>query len=544
MDPDSDQSPSPTPITVPLAAGSVAAFDWRHCARRLLVCNPFFLCSAAVLLFGVNRLSIDPNFLGEERANLLFNYGALQFYEFLVVGTAIILARRKIWYDSALLVVVEHGLLLVPFMLLSQSALLNPRLGITLAVGAFAFAALRAFTIHRGYPQFNLPLRALALGAALLVVNAALPMIYPLAVEKDTDDWAQPNLLLWYVVMPILAGGANLLPRPKRYGGLNPERHWLPLFTYTLWLAGTGVHIWCLGYISKIEFQLHYLGPTAMVAAWTMLRRIGDCVLEPGIKWAIALLGLTFVMPFIAFGNSGMFEVLVLVNAAFYGLLFRKRTGAPRTLLRELMLASSALLVLGVPEEFARIMLPNFLRTQAVILAIALTICVSALRWFRVRLGLAAAAAAAAISELFWPGAPVDLYLQTAVVILLAHSLGWKNAGPLASALRAFAGAVWIADAAVWIHRAPLRTDLVLSVVALALLLAWFVMWWITSRRRDWIIAASAGAVALSAPSDWLAHQGSPGLIALAVSLALFAMGFSVAWTRHLWEHSQDAASH
>jgi len=61
-----------------------------------------------------------PNFLGEERANLFFNYGALQFYEWLVVVTAIILARRKIWYDSALLAVVEKRLVLVPFMLISQ----------------------------------------------------------------------------------------------------------------------------------------------------------------------------------------------------------------------------------------------------------------------------------------------------------------------------------------------------------------------------------------------------------------------------------------
>ena len=544
MDSDANQLPPPPPIAVPLAAHTGATFDWRHWARRLLVCNPFFLCSAALLLFGVNRLSIDPNFLCEEKANLLFNYGALQFYEFLVVGTAIILARRKIWYDSALLVVVEHGLLLVPFMLLSQGALLNPRLGMILAFGAVAFAAFRAFAIRRGYPQFNLPLRALALGAALVVVNAALPMIFPSAVEKDTDNWAMPNLLLWYLVLPILTGGANLLPRPKRYGGLNPERHWLPLFTYTLWVVATGAHLWCLGYICKIEFQIHYLGPTAMVAAWTMLRRIGDCVPAPGTRWEMALLCLTFIAPFVAFGNPALFEVLVLVNAALYALLFRKQSGASRTLLRELMFASSALLVLGVPEEFGRIALPNFVRAHAVILAIAFTICISALRWFRVRLGLAAAAAAAVIVVLFWPGAPIDLYLQTALLFLLAHSLAWKNNGPAVTLLRAFAGTLWIADAAVWIHQAPLRTDLFITSVALALLLTWFVMWWITSRRRDWIIAASASAVTLCAPFDWLVHQGSQGLIALAASLALFGVGFTVAWTRHLWERHHDVAPH
>ncbi|HWN93980.1 MAG TPA: hypothetical protein VNT99_03015 [Methylomirabilota bacterium] len=36
---------------------------------------------------------------------------------------------------------------------------------------------------------------------------------------------------------------------------------WLPLFSHELWVIGTGAHIWCLGYISKQEFHLHYLGP-------------------------------------------------------------------------------------------------------------------------------------------------------------------------------------------------------------------------------------------------------------------------------------------
>src|SRR5688572_24282070 len=107
--------PDEAPPVFDIPPDSEVKIDWLHWIRRLLVCNPFFLCSAALLLFGVNRLSLDPNFLGEEQSNLLFNYGALQLYGFLVVGTALILARRKIWYDSALLVVVEHGLVLVPF---------------------------------------------------------------------------------------------------------------------------------------------------------------------------------------------------------------------------------------------------------------------------------------------------------------------------------------------------------------------------------------------------------------------------------------------
>src|SRR5687767_1604534 len=97
--------------------------SWAFWIKRLLVCNPFFLCSAALLLFAVNRLSSDDKLFVSELQNLLFNFSALQFYEVLVVATAIVLARRKIWYDSALLVALEQGLVLVPFMLISQATM-------------------------------------------------------------------------------------------------------------------------------------------------------------------------------------------------------------------------------------------------------------------------------------------------------------------------------------------------------------------------------------------------------------------------------------
>ena len=67
------------------AAVEARGVDWRYWARRLLVCNPFFLCSAALLLFGVNRLSLDPNFLGDDRANL-FAQDSL-FYQATQLGT-------------------------------------------------------------------------------------------------------------------------------------------------------------------------------------------------------------------------------------------------------------------------------------------------------------------------------------------------------------------------------------------------------------------------------------------------------------------------
>jgi hypothetical protein len=511
--------------------------DWRAWTRRLLVCNPFFLCSAALLLFGVTRLSLDPNFLPQEQTNLLFNYSSLQFYELLVVGAAIILARRKIWYDSSLLVVVEHGLAFVPFMLISQGALLSPRLGTALALGAVLMTMLRGWAIRRAYPLFNLPPRVLCFGAVLLLVNAALPCVFPPMVENNPiEEWAIPNLVLWYVVLPLLVGGANLLPRPTRYGGLNPERHWLPLFVYALWGGGTGTHFWCLGYIGEQPFQIHYLAPAACIAAWTLWRRIPDCVQQPGARWEMAMLCLTFASPLVAFGEPTLFAVLALMNAAVYAMLLRRRAGTTQRLLRELLIGSAALLVLGLPENIGRLLLPEFTRMHALVLAAATAVFTSALRSRRMAVGFAAAVGAGISVALIFPNAPAHLTIETAAVFLLAHSLGWSRRDAAASFLRIVAGGLWVIDAGISIHTADWQTDVAIGSIALALSLAWWVVGRFYGERRHWIVLASSVAVILALPSDWLWQSGSPGLIALAASLALFVVGFVIAWTRHLWE--------
>src|SRR5262245_21879058 len=66
-----------------------------HLARRFLACNPFYLFSAVLLLFGMYRTSVDKHFLPDEVGQLTFNLTSLQCYELLLVGTAIVLARRR-----------------------------------------------------------------------------------------------------------------------------------------------------------------------------------------------------------------------------------------------------------------------------------------------------------------------------------------------------------------------------------------------------------------------------------------------------------------
>jgi len=95
-----------------------------------------------------------------------------------VVVTAIILARRKIWYDSALLAVVEKRPRARAFHAHQPGCADEPGDGADAGGGAWA-SLPDAPWCCAGSSGIHLPPRALALGAVLLLLNALLPVLYP-----------------------------------------------------------------------------------------------------------------------------------------------------------------------------------------------------------------------------------------------------------------------------------------------------------------------------------------------------------------------------
>ncbi len=525
----------------PLPAPPEPVSDWRYWLRRLLVCNPFFLCSAALLLFGINRLSVDPEFLGNEVENLLFNFSALQFYEVLVVVTALVLARRRVWYDSALLVVLENGLALVPFMLISQATLIDGRLagGLTLAGGAVA--AGRFLSVRRWYPQFNLPWRALLLGGAILAANMALPRIFRPMMEVDVENWRGPNLVAWYLVLPLLAAGANLLPRPWRYGGLNPERHWLPLFIYGLWIAGTAVHVWCVAYICRLPFEMHLLGPLALVAAWTVWSRLSDCVPNPSASWERAALLLTFCAPLLSFAQPWLFVTLAELNLLAYIVLCLLGCENVAKWAKHLALASLPLILAGMPLEWGNVWLPDFSRGQYITLA-GIGLCVLlALQSRRLELGLLGAVAVAVAAGGLAREWSLHAAVQAGLVFLMLHSLSWLEEDyPNGNVFRRLAALLWVIDAWAWTRAEDWLVGGFVAGGALLVLGAWCFVRLLHERRGLGIVALAAALVMASGPANWFLHNSAEGVIALAGSLVLFAAGIVVAWRRHHWEQRDD----
>ena len=58
----------------------------------------------------------------------------------------------------------------------------------------------------------------------------------------------------WLWLLPACARW-RLLPRPREHGESPMQRRWFPAGLFFLWLAGTGVHLYCLGYVYDFDLR-------------------------------------------------------------------------------------------------------------------------------------------------------------------------------------------------------------------------------------------------------------------------------------------------
>jgi hypothetical protein len=332
--------------------------------KTLLAYNPFYLLSAAMLLYGLYLVSLDKNFPGREAPQLLFNFGALQFYELLVVVTAIFLARRRIWHDSLLLVGLESLLVLLPFILLNQAALLGPmqaldrRIFWLICLGGGTAALARFWGLKHFFRELNLPARMLVCGLLLLLINLALPLVFRHIQENNlgkhltTGVAYETNRGLWLLLLPAMFALANLLPRPRQNGGLPPQHRWLPAGLFSLWLAVSGVHLYCMSYVYDFEFEFIFLVPLLWVVMWSLYWRHNDFLARPVPNLSQALLALPVLATFLAMSRAGNMVLLALttLNIVFYVVLLA-RARNHRTALHAL-LVSLAVLASGLARAF------------------------------------------------------------------------------------------------------------------------------------------------------------------------------------------------
>ena len=182
-------------------------FSWW--LRKFFACNPFYLVSAALLLFGCYRVSLDASFLNLDTARVVFNFTSMQIYEIALVMVAIFLVRRQLWYDSTLLVGLENLLLFVPFIFISYSSLTDARLTQEMCALGVLTAMLRFGALKKYFRQLNLPGQLLLAGLALLAVNVALPLSYrhfaetKFGVHMDSGPAYVMNECAWLLILPV-----------------------------------------------------------------------------------------------------------------------------------------------------------------------------------------------------------------------------------------------------------------------------------------------------------------------------------------------------
>ncbi len=520
-----------------------------HWLRVLLVCNPFYLFSAAMLLWGLYLVSDDAHFPGRETAQLTLNFSALQVYEALLAATAIVLARRRIWYDSTLLVALENLLVLVPFFLITQAAWISqPMLwsmcGVTIGMTLLRFASLKRF-----FAELNLPRALLGAGLLLLVFNAALVLLFHHYNElkvgtKPTEGAAfELNRYGWLIALPLMVGLANLVPNLKPSGNLLPQRRWLPLGFFTLWLAGSTVNLCGLSYVYNFDWEFTLAIPALWTLTWTVWLRCSRLEI-PAALGRFLLLPPTAAALLAANANDkSLLLLLTALNTVAYATCFLKRRNPYLSL--NLAIVSFAILGSALVTRYQPALHTGFGGGECL-----LTFLAAYTTWWifhsrNPKLGVLGALLAIPAAGMILPHGVANLgsMLHAGILFLLLHSLVWDDeADPTVGPVRVFACILWIAHSFFLLLWQYPHATLLVPAGALSVLGSCVALRLMHGNWRYPAAPISAIIALFLRPALLVATGMSAiptGLLVMAASFLLFAFGTIAALNRHRWRHPE-----
>jgi len=546
---ESEQTAPPiiSPVT-PTISECPELKPFSYWAKRFLICNPFYLVSAALLLFGMYRLSVDRSLFANEIPQLIFNLSSLEFYEILLVATAIFLAARRIYYDSTLLVGLENLLVFVPFILLSQVALISTHVVWSVCATATILAVLRFNALKRHFAELNLPGGLLRIGAVLLTINVGLVATYRMIGETkmgwvpDSGPDFVKNQITWLALLPAALALANFLPHARETGSSEPQRRWLPAGFFTLWILATGAHMYCLNYVYNFAFNFGMLVPALWVLIWAAYRRAPEIFQwrTPTPQYGLAIAALLVPMATISAGGTKIFFALTALNAAVYAAMCLH--DRDWRFARHLLLASVVMLVCGLPNEWLRTDLDHRHMLIGIGAAIYLMLYIGRSRNPKVGIfGSIFVALTVGVAFSRYDPAAFQWAVQSGLVFLLLHSLRWddsKHEG--AQAVRIMAAFAWTSHAFIWVDANA--TALWMPCIPGGLVLAAYLITQFLRGRWDMFILPVASILTvLSGPGQYLIarlHSASSGLLAIIGSFVLFALGTAAALTKHRWHRN------
>ena len=541
-----DQTNVPPPIAPgsetipPFSLSTSKPLSWW--LRKFFACNPFYLVSAALLLYGCYRVSVDETFLNHETARLMFSFSSVQLYEILLVVVAVFLARRCLWYDSTLLVGLENLLVFVPFILISQAALTGAWMATAVCGVGLVFAVLRFGSLRKHIPELNLPRQLLGVGSILLALNVALPLTYRhyINFKVGTDLDAGPDYIMnecmWLLVLPAALVLVNLLPKAQAKGELLPQRRWLPMSLFSVWFMVTAVHLYGLDYVYGYRLRPELLAPAAWALAWSVCLRAS----AKSIVLKYALLCPAMLAPFLATasGAEKTYLGLAALNMVIYGgIAWFKRTDR---LVVHLAFASLLTLLGGLPEAWIRSVVPGASVSDCVAAGLVAYFVVWTAWLPNPKLAvLGSVAFGWAIAMIFWRHASgVHWAFQGGLAFLILHSLRWNDGEhPGAGTTRMLTGLAWAVQSFVWVNSDEGRLWMPL-IPGMAVLVIYCVLLPGRGIWRLFVVPLVAVLVILSGPCSLAIDclRSTPaGLLAVVASLIFLALGTVTALTRDRW---------
>jgi hypothetical protein len=505
--------------------------------KRILAGNPLYLASAGFLLYGINQLTTDSKLVGSELPMLRFNFSALVLYEIMVVGTAILLSRRKIWYDAMLLFGLTNLFVIVPFSLVSRAVFLSSHLALAMSVCGVLLAAAKFWAFKRYAPELNLPGRLLFFGALLLLVNASAPLLFK-KIAFNMDEVNQWLNLIWQFLLPTLAGLGIFLPRAVDRSDAPGGKKWVPAAIYFGWVVVTACHFGGIGYSNSYVWNYALLAPIAWVIAWTVYVRIADFSrAHRSIEEIFASVPL--LLPLLAIESERTLMLFAAFNLIIYGLLFIRGDRNFPALAR--LLGAIAILCGNLPTGWVSHVAPGVGRPEWTLLSVF--VCFFWLI-FRSRNPLIAIFSALAVTGLgLCLASSLFRYaIQVALVSLMLHSLRWDDrAHKGATTVRFLAVMVWSWVSCSWLFDSIQPQRLLVGAAAGIVLAVYLIQAVIFRRWTLQILPISALFVLLSKPAvilgNWL-NRETPGMLAVVGSFLLFALGSIAAFSKPKWWRS------
>jgi len=502
--------------------------------KQVMAGNPFYLASAGFLLYGINQLTTDSKLVGSELPMLKFNFCALVLYEIMVVGTAILLSRRKIWYDAMLLFGLTNLFVIVPFSLISRAVFLSPHLALAMSICGVLLAAAKFWAFKRYAPEINLPGRLLFFGALLLLANASAPLLFK-NIEFDFDRVNQWLNVFWQFLLPALAGLGIFLPRAVDRGDAPGGKKWVPAAIFFGWVVVTACHFGGIGYSNSYVWNYALLVPIAWVTFWTVYVRIADFSGVIRLTEEI-FLSVPLLLPLLAIESERTLVLFAAFNLIIYGLFFIRRNRNFPALAR--LLGAIAILCGSLPTSWVSHVAPGVGRPEWALLSVF--VCFFWLI-FRSRNPLIAIFSALALTGLglCLASSFFRYAVQVALVSLMLHSLRWDDrAHKGATTVRFLAVMVWSWVSCSWLFDSIHPQRLLVGSAAGVFLGAYLIQAMLLRSWKHRILPFSALFVLMSKPGvilgNWL-NRETPGMLAVVGSFLLFALGSIAAFSKPKW---------